>query len=611
MLHHVVEYARQNVKDSAVGFARRTIMWRVRLASDGTVLNIELVQDKKSKPRRKWSCPDMPKMRGGRAHFLVDMAAAVLGYAKSSPPSFRADGDEKTLNRHKYFVDLLVNASSDIPALGLIATFLRSEDQLARARILAHRQGVNPVDWVAFVVDDYDPSADTAVLDWWRAWLANDAAADFKSAKAGSAWRPVDLLTGTPCVPAATHPPVRGLNSGLGSDGGDAQAPFVAMDKGAFQSFGLDSGANAAMSVATAQLYADGLSDLIESAAIVAGAKVAYWYRRPLQTDEVNPIMAILSATYSPELERAGALLAARELLDAIRTGQRPHAAGNEYFALTLSGLKGRVMVREWMEGNFADVLSSSLKWFDDLQVVGLSGARIAPDPKFETVVTCMLPERPQSQRYGDWVKPIGPGRIGLLRAALRGEVPIPIAALRRVVDELNTFMISEIARDLLLGATRVKRDDSDGLTVSRLCARMGVIKAYFIRASQGGEAFMQPYLNPEHPDPAYHCGRLLAVLAKLQQAALGDVGAGVVQRYYPAFSQAPALYLGRLVGNARNHLAKLPSPVDRDKFDRHLEEIHGELRDAAPATLGLEGQGLFALGYYQQLAVLRADENS
>ena len=121
----------------------------------------------------------------------------------------------------------------------------------------------------------------------------------------------------------------------------------------------------------------------------------------------------------------------------------------------------------------------------------------------------------------------------------------------------------------------------------------------------------MKPYLNPDHPDPAYHCGRLLAVLAKLQEAALGEVGAGVVQRYYPAFSQAPALYLGRLVANARNHLGKIPSPGDRDRFQIRLEEIHARLEDAAPAILGLEGQGLFAIGYYQQLAALRADEKS
>ena len=33
----------------------------------------------------------------------------------------------------------------------------------------------------------------------------------------------------------------------------------------------------------------------------------------------------------------------------------------------------------------------------------------------------------------------------------------------------------------------------------------------------------MHPYLNPEHTHPAYHCGRLLAVFARLQRAALGE----------------------------------------------------------------------------------------
>ena len=116
----------------------------------------------------------------------------------------------------------------------------------------------------------------------------------------------------------------------------------------------------------------------------------------------------------------------------------------------------------------------------------------------------------------------------------------------------------------------------------------------------------MKPHLNRDHPDPAYHCGRLLAQLAKLQQEALGDVGAGIVQRNYPAFSQAPALHVGRLVGNARNHLGKLKSSTVRDEFDEGIEEIMGRIADRLPRTLDLEGQGLFALGYYQQLANLR-----
>lgn len=117
----------------------------------------------------------------------------------------------------------------------------------------------------------------------------------------------------------------------------------------------------------------------------------------------------------------------------------------------------------------------------------------------------------------------------------------------------------------------------------------------------------MTAYLNPDHPVAAYHCGRLMAVLAELQYAALGDVGAGVVQRYYAAASQTPGLILGRLIRNAQNHLNKSDKPWLSSKYERPVMDIVSRLKDEFPRILDLEGQGLFALGYYQQLAALRA----
>ena len=112
----------------------------------------------------------------------------------------------------------------------------------------------------------------------------------------------------------------------------------------------------------------------------------------------------------------------------------------------------------------------------------------------------------------------------------------------------------------------------------------------------------MSVYLNKEHPDPAYQCGRLLAMLASLQRAALGDVGAGVVQRYYVAASQTPGLTIGRLVANAKNHLNKLEVGLTY-WHEEQIAEIMSHIRDRIPRTLDLEGQSLFALGYYQQIA--------
>lgn len=116
----------------------------------------------------------------------------------------------------------------------------------------------------------------------------------------------------------------------------------------------------------------------------------------------------------------------------------------------------------------------------------------------------------------------------------------------------------------------------------------------------------MTAYLNPDHPAEAYHCGRLLAVFANLQHAALPTVGSGVVQRYYVATSQTPGLILGRLVSNARNHLSKLDSGL-AFWYENQIADVMSRLHDGAPRILDLEGQGLFALGYYQQLAALRA----
>ena len=59
-------------------------------------------------------------------------------------------------------------------------------------------------------------------------------------------------------------------------------------------------------------------------------------------------------------------------------------------------------------------------------------------------------------------------------------------------------------------------------------------------------------------------------------------------------------------MSNARNHLGKLDGGLAW-WYEERIAEIMTRLGDGAPRTLNLEGQGLFALGYYQQIAALRA----
>lgn len=118
----------------------------------------------------------------------------------------------------------------------------------------------------------------------------------------------------------------------------------------------------------------------------------------------------------------------------------------------------------------------------------------------------------------------------------------------------------------------------------------------------------MTPALDPEHPNAAYHCGRLLATYDSLQRAALGDVGAGVIQRYYGGALTNPSGVFGQLSRMAQTHLSKLDRGLSH-VYEARIAEIHngikrqGNLPASYPAALSLDDQALFALGFWHQTA--------
>lgn len=612
MLNHVVEYAKKHVPGSEPGFAMRSIHWLLHISPEGRYINIEPYGEKKRGKQREVRCPDMPNMRAGkdakRAHFLVENTLAAALYIKDKKSDFKSQEDDTAVRRNAYFQKLLHESAGVVQLLKPAAEFFSSATETERLRQALGTNGATANDWLMFGVGDFNPLQDDAVLAWWRSWFANGIpakAARSKLAKASG--QTIDFVSGELVDPKDRHPPLKGLEDVGGNQSG---TPLVCFDKRAFNSYGLKEGANASMSAINAQLYADGLTQLLKSSHRIAGARVAYWYRKDVP--HADDPMAWLTGLYPEEKIEAGALASVKDLLKAINDGKKPGLVENQFFAMTLSGAAGRAMVRDWMEGDFKELAANIKDWFSDLEVVAITGKKSAPEQKLETIVTSLLPERGPSQKYDDWVKPIGPARRQLLHAAIQHQ-QCPRLVIERLAGLLPGFMSSDSVHKALFPVRDRSEDDSTGLTVSRLYARMGLIRAFFIRLNPGGDKTMDAYLNPEHPAPAYHCGRLLAVLSSLQREALDDVGASVVQRFYTGFSQTPGLLVGRLIANAQNHLASVRkrNPGLAWWYEDLIAEVKGRLGDGAPRILDPEGQGLFALGYYQQLARLRAGNKS
>jgi CRISPR-associated protein Csd1 len=572
MLQALMDYG--SGLDSEPGFKTREVRWCIELSSDGRFLNVLPLGDGRRgvmQPR----CSDMHGTQaGGKSHFLVETAQTVARLYKAREEREKI---ASTREKHHFFVDMLCKAANSIPALRPLANVTKSKSQLREIRKALKSHRAKPADWLGWRVEGIDPREDKTVQAWWREWRKTDMGGGLPDSTPSGEGDMVCFLTGDATQPLPTHPKITGLSGVGGLSMGDVMVGF---DKAAFGSFGLDQSANAAMSAEAAQKYVDGLNDLIRShSRKLANALVVHWFKERVAQED-DPL-EWLNGFESQEQTEASALAAARRMLDSIRSGERGDLGNNHYYALALSGASGRVMVRDWMEGRFEDLVCNIEAWFADLAIVARDGKGQAHDPKFMAVCGALVRELKDLP---------APTSATLWKVAVQ-HLPIPQPLMAQALARFRTDLV-----------------DKDQPPFNH--ARMGLIKAYFVRLQPGGAHTMTAYLNPDHPEAAYHCGRLLAVFSNLQRAALGDVGAGVVQRYYAAASQTPGLILGRLTSNARNHLGKLEGGLAW-WYENQIADVMGHLGDGAPRILDLNGQGLFALGYYQQLAALRSGKKT
>ena len=334
-------------------------------------------------------------------------------------------------------------------------------------------------------------------------------------------------------------------------------------------SYGLDAAQNSPISADAALRICNGLNYLLSErkhSLRIARAVYVYWTREEQDYD----LWGLLSQPDEAQVQ---------ELLRSPLRG-RPAAepAANDFFVLALSANASRIVVRDLMETTLEAVKASLAGWFRRLRIVDRDGQPTSAFGLFPLAASLYREARDMPAHVP----------TALLRSALQGS-PLP---------------------DYLLGLALRRNQAAQGPYVEingrRVLSveRLALVKALL----QQKEVSNLEALNPQHPDPAYHCGRLLAAVERIQRAALGqDINATVVDRYYGSACASPGAVLGTLVNGAQAHLSKLRKEK-RDYYHQlQLEDILSAIGPEFPRTLSLHRQGLFALGFYHQKAHDRA----
>jgi len=421
MLHALMKY-RQDL-EAEPGFAAKDVRWAVCFSKEGDYQGVVELGDtaqKRNRGRRFDKCPELtqPELIAGgesRSHFLVERAevVALLGRDRT---------EEKLVRKHAFFIRLLREAASAMPILARVADTLSNEDCLSQIRRALEEKKARPTDKVTIRVGDVFPVESSDWHEWWRSFRTR-----LSTGKPSAACM-LSFLSGRLVQPARTHPKIRGLADVDGSPTGDV---LVGFDKEAFCSYGLEQSANAAISEEEAKAYVDRLNDLIGDpghSASLAGAKVVHWFKQKVQSAE-DPLAWLEEGAEEQEMQ---AQERARKLLESLRAGERPDLADNEFYALTISGVGGRVMVRDWMEGRFERLVANINRWFDDLSIVRGDGQGLARSPKFLAVVGATVRE----------LKDLPPPFVAKMwRAAVLAE-PIPAAALAKALERARVEVL-------------------------------------------------------------------------------------------------------------------------------------------------------------------------
>ncbi|HOV79855.1 MAG TPA: type I-C CRISPR-associated protein Cas8c/Csd1 [Bacillota bacterium] len=259
----------------------------------------------------------------------------------------------------------------------------------------------------------------------------------------------------------------------------------------------------------------------------------------------------------------------------------------NTFYLVILSpNGTGRIAARDWIQVSAGRVKGNLCRYFEALRLVDVRGQKMRP----YTIQELLAP-----------LSDVDPNMAkDLLRSAYLGDIP-PFSLFQAAIRRLRISSAK--------GSSQRKTDSRKEANevLQKLCT---IIKYYLTFDKE--DAVIMEGLVMERSNPAYQCGRLLAVLEQIQRrAATTELLTTITERYYGAVSTSPKTVFPVLLSMAtKAHLPKVRKNTrGYTELENLLEQIMTSIDCAGgfPATLFLNQQGEFALGFYHQRADLKA----
>lgn len=286
-----------------------------------------------------------------------------------------------------------------------------------------------------------------------------------------------------------------------------------------------------------------------EAAKAAEESLFAFWGRTDSETDNPNERIDLVRRTFM-----------------AIYNGQLHANRDDRFYILGLAPNSARIAVVYWAELPLRDFSKRISQHFQDMEIVDTR-----KDKKPYMGLHSILGTVTQGGKSSE-VTPNLPDAV--VKSILQG-LPYPAAlfqaCLRRIRAEQTVNMV-----------------------------RAAIIKAYLNRLNDySNNKKIEPMLDKENQNPGYLCGRLFAVLDKIQEDA-NNIHT-IRERYMNSASTTPASVFATLLNLSTHHQEKL-NAGRQVYYEKWKQEIISKMNaDGFPSHLELQDQGRFFVGYYHQ----------
>ncbi|QIM68373.1 type I-C CRISPR-associated protein Cas8c/Csd1 [Basfia succiniciproducens] len=574
-----------NPKVPSYGFSEEKIGWVLVINQDGQLVDVVPNLSDGKKPLAKSMVVPQSFKRPGvtpKPFFLWDKTAYVLGVESNKDKATAKEQpfviSQKTFEAFKQSHLELFKDSQDL-GLQAVCRFLEKwqPEHFSQPPCLTEMLDANLV----FKLDGCSGYIHQreAAQTLWADLLKDD-----------NAEQGICLISGANAPIARLHPAIKGVFGGQSSGGS-----IISFNKESFASFGKEQGSNAPVSEASAFAYTTTLNYLLREKAhrlSIGDTSTVFWAEADNSANAEAAVGFLASVFAPPDDEQESKKVF--YILEQIAKGRPLQEVAPElspdtrFYILGLAPNAARISVRFWLDTTFGQLADNMARYWRDLHIEPPAWRGKPP-----AILRILLETTPKRK-----------GADGRLKKSESKDIPPQLAG------EYMRSILTGRAYPKTMLTRMIGRIRSDGY-ISGL--RVAVIKAVINRNSLYKEELTMG-LNEETKDIPYRLGRLFAIIELAQSSALGELNAGVRDKFYGGASSSPHSTFPILLDNYRTHIAGLRKGKkakwvkgDSKKLANWLEAKVGEIvgvfdaETPFPRHLSLEEQGRFVVGYYHQ----------